>query len=44
MAQLPSNRRPIVPRICICGDLFSETLPSNGYTRHIIKADVKEMM
>jgi hypothetical protein len=38
-APLPSNRRPIVPRVCFCGNVFSESLPSNGYTRHIIFLD-----
>jgi hypothetical protein len=28
---LPSNRRPIVPRVCFCGNVFGESLPSNEY-------------
>jgi hypothetical protein len=31
---LPSNIRHIVPRVCFCGNIFSESLPSNEYTRH----------
>jgi hypothetical protein len=31
---LPSNRLPVVPRVFFCGNVFSETLPSNEYTRH----------
>jgi hypothetical protein len=34
-APLPSNRRPIVERVC-CGNVFTNPLPSNGYTRHSI--------
>jgi hypothetical protein len=30
-APLPSNRRPIVPRVCFCGNVFTDPLPSNGY-------------
>jgi hypothetical protein len=33
---LPSNRRLIVPRVCFCGNVFSESLSSNRYTRHSI--------
>jgi hypothetical protein len=33
---LPSNRRPIVPRVCFCGNVFCELLPSNEYIRHYI--------
>jgi hypothetical protein len=29
-APLPSNRRPIFPRVCFCGNVFSESLSSNG--------------
>jgi hypothetical protein len=35
-APLLSNRRPTVPRVCFCGNVFSESLPSNEYTRHNI--------
>jgi hypothetical protein len=27
---LPSNRYPIAPRVCFCGNVFSDPLPSNG--------------
>jgi hypothetical protein len=33
---LPSNGRPIVVRIGSRGNVFTESLPSNGYTRHNI--------
>jgi hypothetical protein len=29
-APLPSNRSPIVPCVCFCGNVFSDPLPSNG--------------
>jgi hypothetical protein len=32
-APLPSNTRPIVKPVC-CGNVFTEPLPSNGYTRY----------
>jgi hypothetical protein len=35
-APLPINKRPVVPRVCFCGNVFSESLPSNEYTRHNI--------
>jgi hypothetical protein len=28
---LPSNRSPIVPRVCFCGNVFSDPLPNNGH-------------
>jgi hypothetical protein len=31
IAPLPRNRCPVVPRVCSCGNLFSEPLPSNGH-------------
>jgi hypothetical protein len=34
-APLPSNRRPIVARVGSCGNVLTESWPSNGYTRHI---------
>lgn len=35
-ALLPSNRSPIVPCICFCGNVFSDLLPSNVHgTDHI---------
>jgi hypothetical protein len=30
-APLPSNRSPIVPRVCFCRNVFSDQLPSNGH-------------
>jgi hypothetical protein len=33
-APFPSNRRPIVARVGSCGNVFTESLPSNGHTRH----------
>jgi hypothetical protein len=33
-APLPSSIRPTVPRLCFCGDVFADPLPSNGYTCH----------
>jgi hypothetical protein len=34
---LPSNGCPyILRRVCLCGNVFSESLPSNSYTRHNI--------
>jgi hypothetical protein len=33
---LPSNRRPIVARVCLSGTVFTELLPSNGHTRRSI--------
>jgi hypothetical protein len=35
-APLPSNRPPVFPLVCFCGKVFSESLPSNEYTRHNI--------
>jgi hypothetical protein len=32
-APLTSNRRPTIPRVCFCGNVFIEPLPSNGYIR-----------
>jgi hypothetical protein len=32
---LPTNRRPIVARVCLCGNVFTESLPSNGSVCHI---------
>jgi hypothetical protein len=37
---LPNNRLPIVARICLLGNVFIESLPSNGYTRHNIATDL----
>jgi hypothetical protein len=34
---LPSNRRPIVARVCSRGNMFTESLPSNGSIRHNIQ-------
>jgi hypothetical protein len=31
---LPTNRRPIVASVCLRGNVFTESLPNNGYTRH----------
>jgi hypothetical protein len=31
---LPSKNCPFIPRVCFCGNVFSESLPSNEYTRH----------
>jgi hypothetical protein len=28
---LPSNRYPIVPLVCFCGNVFSDPLPSSGH-------------
>jgi hypothetical protein len=36
VAPLPSSRRPIVARVISRENVFTESLPSNGYTRHII--------
>jgi hypothetical protein len=33
---LPNNWRPIVARVCFCGNAFTELLPSNGCIRHNI--------
>jgi hypothetical protein len=33
-APLPSKRHSIVPRVRFCGNVFTDPLPSNGYTRH----------
>jgi hypothetical protein len=33
---LPSNGRPIVPRVRFRGNMFTESLPSNGSIRHPI--------
>jgi hypothetical protein len=33
---LPSNRRPIVARVGSRGNVFTESLPSNGFIRHNI--------
>jgi hypothetical protein len=33
---LPSNRRPIVPCVGSRGNVFTESLPSNGSIRHNI--------
>jgi hypothetical protein len=33
---LPSSGHPIVARICFRGNVFTESLPSNGYTRYSI--------
>jgi hypothetical protein len=35
-APLPSNKRPIVARFGSRGNVFTESLPSNGFLRHII--------
>jgi hypothetical protein len=35
-APLPSNRPPIVPRVCFSGNVFSDPLPRNGSTCHNI--------
>jgi hypothetical protein len=32
---LPSNRRPTVTRVGSSGNVFTESLPSNGSIRHI---------
>jgi hypothetical protein len=29
---MPSNRRPIVPRVCFCANVFTNPLPINGRT------------
>jgi hypothetical protein len=31
---LPNNGRHIVARVCLSGNVFIESLPINGYTRH----------
>jgi hypothetical protein len=31
---LPSNGRPIVARVCFRGNVFTESLPSNGSIHH----------
>jgi hypothetical protein len=33
---LPNNGRPIVARVRFCGNVFTKSLPSNGYIRHNI--------
>jgi hypothetical protein len=35
-APFPKNRRPIVERVSLRGNAFTESLPSNGYARHNI--------
>jgi hypothetical protein len=40
-ALLPLNRRPILPRICFCENVFSESLPSHEYTRHSTRIYIK---
>jgi hypothetical protein len=35
---LPSNACPTVARVCFRGNVFTESLPSNGYTRHNINS------
>jgi hypothetical protein len=37
MDPLPSNGHPIVLRVGSCGNVFTESLHSNGYTYHNIK-------
>jgi hypothetical protein len=31
---LSSNGRPIVARVCFRGNVFTDSFPRNGYTRH----------
>jgi hypothetical protein len=37
---LPSNGRHTVARVYFRGNVFTETLPSSGYTRHIMLLDI----
>jgi hypothetical protein len=40
---LSSNSRPIVGRVGSRGNMFTESLPSNGSIRHNIKKTFKEI-
>jgi hypothetical protein len=31
-APLPHNKRPILTCVCLCGSVFTESLPSSGFT------------
>jgi hypothetical protein len=40
---LPSNIRPIIARVGSIGNVFTESLPSNGYIRHNINMYLTEI-